>query len=147
MHKKAFQRLGPIGLKLCHLYDAIVIGSSAETLALNLDRGLTDIDIIVSPDKWVLACKLIPLTAVANEFGGFKFIDGEVETDVWAGDAAQTLLKSPTRDRVRYLWSPSHSGCLIFDPLQETVGPSRELVTTKSAYPMYEMDWSEPDGK
>ncbi len=141
---KSFKRLGPVGLKLCTLYDAFVIGSSAKVLALDQHQvPITDIDIVVSPDKWVLACKLIPLSAKANEYGGFKFIDGEVETDVWAGDAALTLMASPTRDRVNYLWSPKYSGYLRFGTPGECKAKPTEGVFTPvpSTYPGLDVDW------
>lgn len=112
---KPFERLGPVSLQLCHLYDAMVVGSSARTLAHNLNEPLTDVDIVVPIDRWTLACKLIPRNATANVYGGFRFLDGETEVDVWADDAARVVLSSPCAAKSPYIWSPRYSGSLCWE--------------------------------
>lgn len=94
--QKPYIILGPSARKLCWNYDGVVIGG-AVNFFLGETEELKDIDIIVPLAKWPEACRMIPMGAVANAFGGFKYKEGKYSYDVWPGDVAQTLLENYAR--------------------------------------------------
>ncbi len=79
----------PFVSKVTSYFNAWVVGSGADPE----NDDPRDYDVFVPIESWNSVCCLIPSTAKLNRFGGFKFVDGEKEIDVWTGDF-QKLVQS-----------------------------------------------------
>lgn len=87
---KPYMVLPPTARKFCWNYDGVIIGGYVKFL-LGEAESAKDLDIIIPLHKWPEACRLVPTGSKSNCFGGFKFREGNIEVDVWPGDALQTL--------------------------------------------------------
>ena len=97
--EKPHNRIGNVGRQLCFLYDAWVVGSGIDYLIGN-NKIPYDIDYIVPLDRWIEACKLIPVDSKTNSFGGAKFTDSNgIVADVWAEDVVRILATAQKNGR------------------------------------------------
>lgn len=66
------------------LHNGLLVGSGAVWLAENLDGVPRDFDVIIPPDQFHDACKLLTgLPVSINSFGGIK-VAGQISIDVWS---------------------------------------------------------------
>lgn len=73
----------PVVLRLCHSFDAWVVGSAARPD----NRQPRDFDVLVPFCQWHAAISLVPRDAQPNSFAGWKFADEDGNLiDVWPGD-------------------------------------------------------------
>ena len=112
---KPHQLLGPVARALCWTQGGVVIGGAAQyfydvTVLSDDTSNLKGIDIVIPLDNWVTALKLIPISAVANSFGRFKFKDGAYEVDVWPDDVFRVALESSSDVKI---WSPKHNKIFV----------------------------------
>ena len=82
--------------QLLQNFDGWLIGSAA-----NPDnQNPRDFDILIPFHMWHKACLSIPENAIPNSFGGWKFIDNNVEIDMWPGDLSYLA----ARPRFKYAY-------------------------------------------
>lgn len=84
---------------LCLNYEGWVVGSAAQFLLGEKSEAPRDWDVLIPFWQWGKACLTIPRGSVANSFGGFNVPgrEGEVSTDVWAGDIGWFLAQTPMK--------------------------------------------------
>lgn len=79
-------KLPSIVTKIVHFCDCWIVGSAVDSLEPR------DIDIFVPIEFWQQASSYIPKDAKINTMGGFKFIDNDIEVDMWTGNFNDFLL-------------------------------------------------------
>ena len=77
---------------ICCEYDGWIVGSAAEHGA-ELDTA-NDIDIIVPFHQWRKVSKIVAAKegAVLNKHGGARFIEDDVQIDVWPDTLANNMI-------------------------------------------------------
>lgn len=80
------KKLPPLARKILVNGNAWVVGSSV--LA---GEPTKDLDILVPIENWHLVAALIPENAKPNTFGGWKFVDQDIEIDVWPDNITSLL--------------------------------------------------------
>lgn len=94
-------KLTPFVCKVCTYYDAWVVGGAALPGA----KEIRDIDIVIPFEHWNQAVLLVPKDAVMNTFGGYKFLEGGIEIDVWPDNIGKLL----TLSQFTNFWNPIKS--------------------------------------
>ena len=80
-------------------HHAWVVGSAADPD----NDNPRDWDVIIPFADWHNIAPFIPSHATMNSFGGLKFIENEIEIDVWPGDLAFIC----RQDKFTWAWNPS----------------------------------------
>ncbi len=90
----------PVGAyNIAITYRAYLVGSAVEYM-LETTNDRPDFDLIVHPDDYMLACRMVKEKKPAlNAFGGIKFFDKSSDidmVDVWPGHLGEYMLKYET---------------------------------------------------
>lgn len=96
--KKPWRMIPKTALLFCNLHDAWVVGSMADPTVT--EAG--DVDIMVPWSNWPAAAAHIPPDAKPTTLGGWRFMDGKIEVDVWP----DTLDRLAAMDFFRGAWHP-----------------------------------------
>lgn len=91
--KKPHELLSKTAIVLCNNHGGLIIGSFTKFLRGEIDNP-KDIDIIIPLSEWQIASNYIPKGAIANSFGGFKFVEDGVTYDVWCADVQDFILNN-----------------------------------------------------
>lgn len=86
---KFHQKVGPITMQLCYLFNGWVFGEGADYLSIDdYDKIPSEINIVVPHDKWIPASKLLYGGEIDNN-GRLRVKDGQFMVNVQMGDACE----------------------------------------------------------